>query len=93
MIDGASSTEGDKMTEQTLVTKSNFDQIFAATKSGDATMYVLGAYGSVVINAKTIAKFENAGHEVIKKAADGDGFYLQQGRSSNYVLPGYLIAV
>ena len=44
-----------------------------------------------VIDAKTVARFERAGFPVLRE--DGNGYRLQHGRSSIFILPGQLEAI
>jgi len=41
-----------------------------------------------IIDAKCLARFERAGHWLLK--AEGEGYRLRSGKSSVYVLPGQL---
>lgn len=42
----------------------------------------------IVIDKKTVAKFEKAGHWLVKE--EGNGYRIRQGKGSVYILPGQM---
>lgn len=46
---------------------------------------------SIIIDQKTLAKFEKAGAWLLKE--EGDGYRLRQGKGSVYLFPGQLKAL
>lgn len=80
------------MKNQTVVTQENFDKTLAAVKAG-SYCFVIKAMKTIIIDSKTITKFEKAGYNVIDKDSDGQGFRVMQGKRRNYVFAGQLILV
>ena len=74
------------------VTQENFDKALEVVKTGNYC-FVIKAMKQVVIDNKTIVKFEKAGYNVISKDADGQGFRVMQGKNRNYVFASQLILV
>ena len=74
------------------VTHENFEEMLAATRRNEVTLYVPTYTRCTKIDAKCIARFEKGGHTVLKKHSDGNGFLMASGRNFVYVFPGQLVA-
>lgn len=51
-------------------------------------LYVSTQLRVIIVNAKTLAKFEKAGCWLLRE--EGDGYRMKWGRSSIYLFPGQL---
>jgi hypothetical protein len=74
----------------TVVTHENFESAKAQVLAGSARFVIPTYTRCTVIDRKTIGKFEARGLQVVWPSSDGRGFRLASGRSSVYVMPGYL---
>ena len=74
----------------TTITHDTFDAALARVKAGESEFLIATYTRATGIGAKTIARFEAAGLDVIAKDRDGRGFRLRRGRHRDYLLPGYL---
>ena len=73
------------------VTHENFESLVNDVKAGLKEFLIVTYYKTIPINAKCFERFESVGKTPIKR--DGNGFRVYSGKSSVYILPGYLKAV
>ena len=71
----------------TPVPPKSLDTAIAHLRSG-GSLIVPTHTRIILIDAKTLARFEQAGQWLLRE--EGDGYRLRQGRGSVFVLPGQL---
>ena len=74
------------MTSHSVPAKS-LNDVIKHIESGKS-VYIATYLRITVINKKTLEKFRKAGAWLLKE--DGDGYRMQTGKSSIYILPGQL---
>ena len=65
----------------------NLDNVFKHLESGKS-VYIATYIRRTVITKKTLDKFRKVGAWLLKE--DGDGYRMQTGKSSVYLIPGQL---
>ena len=63
-------------------------ELLASVKLGEFRLCVSTAIRTIIIDAKTIARFEKSNAWLLKN--DGNGYRLRSGKNSVYLLPGQL---
>ena len=72
------------------ITHENFDSAIDRCKKGLTGIAITTAYRVTLIKAKHLKQWENAGMPLLQKDTKSNGFYLQRGKTKDYIFESKL---